>query len=259
MVNTIFTMADLEFLLMIIVRIASFIYIAPFFGTSNTPWRIKIGLSIFTSIILYQILPRETISYSTEIEYAVIVIKEGITGLLIGFAANICNSIVLFAGRIIDMEIGLSMVSMFDPISKEQASITGTFYYYLIFLMLLVTNMYHYILRAITDTYELIPIGKTIINMNQMYGTFLTYMTDFTVIGFRIVLPVFAVNLIVNAILGILAKVAPQLNMFVIGMQLKILMGLSVIFLTVGLLPGISDFIFTEMKRMIVAVVTAMY
>lgn len=259
MLNIGFTMADLEYFLMILVRIATFIYIAPFFGTSNTPWRVKIGLSIFTSVILFQILPKETISYSTEIEYAVIILKEGITGLLIGFAANICNSIILFSGRIIDMEIGLSMATMFDPVSRQQTTISGTLYYYFVLLMLMITNMHHYLLRAITDTYKLIPIGKMVIDYDQMYVTALAFMTDFIVIGFRIVFPIFAVILITNTILGILAKVAPQLNMFVVGMQLKVLSGLSVMFLTIGLLPGISDFIFTEMKRMIVAVTTALY
>ena len=79
------------------------------------------------------------------------------------------------------------------------------------------------------------------------------------VIGFRICLPVFAAMLLLNAILGILAKIAPQMNMFAVGMQLKILVGLSVLFLTAGLLPNISNFVFTEMKRMMVSFVGGMY
>ena len=75
-------------------------------------------------------------------------------------------------------------------------------------------------------------------------------MTDYIVIGFRIFLPVFGVMLLLNAVLGIMAKIAPQMNMFSVGMQLKILVGLSVLFLTIGMLPAISDFIFSEMKVM---------
>ena len=86
-----------------------------------------------------------------------------------------------------------------------------------------------------------------------------TYMTDLMVIGFRIVLPVFACSMILSCILGIMAKVAPQMNMFAVGMQIKVLIGLGIMFLTIVLLPDISSFIFTEMKRMIVSMIEGMY
>ena len=86
-----------------------------------------------------------------------------------------------------------------------------------------------------------------------------TFMTDMFVIAFRIVLPIFASIMILNCILGIMAKVAPQMNMFAVGMQMKVLLGLLILFITVSLLPGVADFIFREMKRMIVSMIEGMY
>ena len=63
---------------------------------------------------------------------------------------------------------------------------------------------------------------------------------------------------LLNAVLGVLAKVAPQMNMFAVGIQLKVLVGLSVLFFTASILPGIADFIFEEMKRMIISFVEGM-
>ena len=77
-------------------------------------------------------------------------------------------------------------------------------------------------------------------------------------LGFRIVLPFFTVTLILNVILGILAKIAPQMNMFVIGMQLKVFAGFLVMMLTAMLLGSVSNAIFSEMKTLIVAAVAAM-
>lgn len=88
---------------------------------------------------------------------AIIVLKEGITGLLIGFAANICNSIILFAGNIIDMDIGLSMVTEFDPTMNTQVTITGNLYNYFILLLLIATDMHHVILQAVVDSFTVIP------------------------------------------------------------------------------------------------------
>ena len=79
------------------------------------------------------------------------------------------------------------------------------------------------------------------------------------VIAFRIILPIFAVMMILNCILGIMAKVAPQMNMFAIGMQMKILIGFLIMFLTIRLLPSISNFVFKEMKKLIVSFIEGMY
>lgn len=259
MIDYQFTQADLEYFLLIMIRVASFVVAAPFFSMSNTPNRVKIGLAIFVSVIIYQMLPKESLAYSTVIEYAVLVLREASVGVMIGLAANICSYIITFAGRIIDIEIGFSMVSVFDPITNEQVSITGTFYNYILLLILIASNMHQYILRALIDAYQLIPVGGVVFDLDELNQTFLSFLGDSMILGFRIVLPVFAVILVTNVILAVLAKVAPQMNMFVVGLQLKVLMGLMAMFLTIGLFSNISDFIFTEMKQMIVSVIKGMY
>ena len=254
-----FSLANFEILILIVVRISCFVSVAPFFGTSNTPARVKIGLSVLVSLLIYGIVDKTAIEYTGVMGYAVIVLKEGITGLLIGFAANICNSIILFAGNIIDMDIGLSMATEFDPTMNSQVTITGNLYNYFILLLLVVTDMHHVILRAVVDSFTVIPVNGQIFDWNSLAGSMVTFMTDLFVIAFRIFLPIFACMMILNCILGIMAKVAPQMNMFAVGMQMKVLLGIVIMFLTVTLLPGIADFIFTEMRRMMVSVIEGMY
>ena len=179
--------------------------------------------------------------------------------MLIGYAANICNSIIVFSGKVIDMEIGLAMANMYDPTTKSQSGLTGTMYNYFIMMLLIVTNMHHYILRALVDTYQIIPVNGAVFDWEHLMGSMVMYMTDMMAIGFRIALPIFACSMILSCILGIMAKVASQMNMFAVGMQIKILLGLGIMFLTVVLIPNISDFIFTEMKRMIVSMIEGMY
>ena len=125
MVNITFSLEHFEYFLLILVRISTFLFAAPFFSQRGIPNQFKIGLACFVSIMLYGVLGYSPLAYSSVIGFAVLVMKEGITGLLIGFSANICSSIVLFAGRVIDMETGLSMSSVFDPVTKQDASISG--------------------------------------------------------------------------------------------------------------------------------------
>lgn len=260
MLNVSFSIQNLIFFLMVVTRVTCFIYIVPFFGMPNTPNRIKIGLGVFISFLIYRyVVPYEELQYSTLAGYAWLIFREAAAGLLIGLGANMCSSIVQFAGKIMDMEIGLSMVSLFDPITREQAGFTGTVYEYAVLLMMIASNMYQYFLRAFIDSYQLIPVGGVVFNMDSLLQSMLTFLGEFCLIGFRICLPVFSVMLLLNAVLGILAKIAPQMNMFSVGMQLKVLTGLAVLFLTSSMLPGVADMIFTEMKKMIVSFIGGLH
>lgn len=259
MIESVFTYADLEYFLLILTRITCFIYIAPFFGMNNTPRRVKIGLGFFTSLLVFgAINPHETIEYTSIVGYALIVMREALTGLIIGFGANLCSSIISFSGHVMDMEIGLSMVTLMDPTTRESSSISGVFYQYVFMLLLIISGMHQYLLKALVDTFDLIPVSWTVFNLDSLMSSMVRFMSEYIIIGFRICLPVFAVMIMLNAILGILAKVSPQLNMFAVGIQIKILVGLVVLFLTVGMMPIASDFIFRQMKKMVVSFIEGM-
>lgn len=250
---------DIEHYLLILVRIASFMVTAPVFSiASTTPRRIKIGFAAAIAFLVFPLIPREEIIYETIWQFAAIILEEAAVGVIIGFMANICINILSFAGRIIDTEIGFAMATQFDPTTRDQVSVTGTLYMYFVMFLLLVTNMYQYVVRAIIDSYELIPVNGVQISISRLLELMLKYAADCFIIGFRIVLPFFTVMLLLNVILGILAKIAPQMNMFVVGMQLKVLTGLLVMVITAPLLLSVANFIFDEIKTLIVAAIQAL-
>uniref|UniRef100_UPI00405639BD flagellar biosynthetic protein FliR n=1 Tax=Acetatifactor sp. TaxID=1872090 RepID=UPI00405639BD len=259
MVELSISIYDLEYFLLILTRVSCFVFVAPFFSMSGIPKRVRVAFSFFTAMLLYQALsPAEVVIYDTVLQYAFVVMKEAIVGLIIGLSANICTSIVNFSGSIVDMETGLAMVNLMDPTSKQMSSISGVLYQYVLMLMMIASGMYRYLFGAMADTFTLIPINGAIFRADSMLQSIITFLGDYVIIGFRIVLPIFCVILLLNAILGVLAKVAPQLNMFSVGIQLKILVGLSVLFFSASMLPGVADFVFSEMKQMITSFVNSM-
>ncbi len=259
MINYSFSMYEFEYFLLILARVASFVFVAPFFSTNNTPKRVRAAFSFFFAMLIYEVtMPHQAMEYRTVLEYAMIVTREVFTGVLIGLGVNICTYIVSFAGRMVDMEIGLAMASEYDPMTKDTVSVSGIFYQYMVLLFLIVSNLHQYLVKAFVETYTLIPVNGAVFHSESLITGIIRFMSDYINIGFRICLPVFCVMMITNVILGIMAKVAPQLNMFAVGMQVKLLLGLGVMFLTVGMLPYISDMIFTEMKTMMVTFVEAM-
>lgn len=259
MIELSFSVYDLEYFLLILTRVSCFVFIAPFFSMSNTPSRVRIALSVFTALLLYQALtPAEAVAYDTVTEYTLIVMKEAITGLLLGFGANICTAIVNFAGSVADMETGLSMTTLLDPTTRQNTSITGVLYQYAFMLMLIASGMYRYLFGALADSFELIPVNGAVFHSDRLLESMVTFMSDYIIIGFRIVLPIFCVILLLNAVLGVLAKVSPQMNMFAVGIQLKILAGLAALFLSASMLPAAADMIYEEMKQLTVSFVGGM-
>lgn len=244
-----FTVENIEYFLLILVRISAFAFSAPFFNQTNAPRKLKMFVSFFMSVIVFQVLDLRELAYVGVIGYAALVIKEAIVGVMIGLMANICTYILEFSGRLIDMEIGFAMVTTLNPATNMETSITGTLYSNVVMLMLIVTDMHHYIINACIASFTQVPLGEAVFE-SDLYLVMTHFISDYFVIAFRIILPVFCCILIVNVVLGILAKVASQMNMFVIGMQLKVMMGLAIMFMIAGLLPYVSSFIFDEMKTM---------
>ena len=222
-------------------RIASFVFVAPFFSTRGVPNNIKIAFSIFVSYLIYVSgAPHELPEYGTVFGYAVVVLKE------------------VSVGRIIDMEVGLSMASVFDPATNEQASITGVMLQYGTLLILYISGLHRFFIEALKETYTLIPIAGVNFNLEKLLSSLIDFLSDYISIGFRICLPVFACITLMNVVLGLLAKLAPQMNMFSVGIQLKLLVGLGVLVLAVTMLPIVTDYIATQMRRMIVSMVEGM-
>ena len=213
-----------ELLILILMRMASFVFAAPFFNTANTPQRLKVGLSFFLSFLVYTLHPDMNVEYNGLIEYAGLIVMEVMVGILLGAMASFCVQIIHFAGKLIDMDIGISMAQIMDPTTKVQVGIMGNFYYYMLMLLLIISGLHQYLVAAIIETYNVIPIGG--INKNK---------------------------LIHNQ-----APVMNRLNMFVVGMQLKIFVGIFVIFFTIVMLPSVSTFIYNEIQTIMASLVRGM-
>ncbi len=253
-----FSIENFEVFLLILVRITGFIFTAPFFSLTNVPIRIKSGLSIFLAAILFYSNSYNQPEYVGIIGYSILVVSEAMAGAIMGFFANVAYYIINFSGQLLDMQIGFSMASQFDPISHSESTVSTSLYSYLIIVIMIITNMHHIFVRALIESFQIIKIGEVYINPG-LYRLMMQFVTDYFIIGFRIVLPVFAAILMVDTLLAVLVKVAPQMNMFAIGMQIRIFVGLIVLILIISFIPSVADSIFREMVTMLKSSVSLLH
>ncbi len=258
MVDLTIKTSDIEYFLLVFIRMVSFLHLAPFYGDNSIPSRFKVGLALALAVFICMVTQPVKPVYDTLLEYTVLVLKEASAGLLIGLSAMICMQVAAMAGRLVDMEIGLSAASTMDPTYRTNITVSGMLYQYTFSLLLITSGMYQYIIKALIQTYTLIPVAGVRFDLTAILSSVIKFMSQYFLIGFQIAMPVFAVMMVMNAVLGVLAKIAPQMNLFAVGFQLKILIGLGVLYLSMWLVPMAADRVFTQMKKMIVSMVEAM-
>ncbi len=248
----------LDSYLLVFVRVLGMMLVVPILSNRNVPYMTKVSFAIFLSMIIISAIPVEApVSSTNVINFGLTVIIEFVTGYTIGFGAYMVFSILSLAGQFIDMQIGFSMVNVFDPLSQIQLTITGNLYYYILMMIAIITHAHHYFIRALLYSFKVIPLGGMVISP-ALNMAIIDYMSDFFVIALRIGAPIFFVMLITNVVLGVLARAVPQLNMFVIGFPIKILFGLVTIFIMLTTFSTFSDILIGESEQQMRLIIEGM-
>ncbi len=238
----------LESFLLVMVRCACFTATAPLFSHRSVNVRLRILIAVCLSLTIFMATDTTLPEYESVWGYTLLVIKEAAVGLSVGFVANMIMSMLVVAGEFIDREIGFTMSTNFDISLNANVTITAEFYDKMVYVVVLLTNLHHYMLIALAESFELVPIGHAALKYTTMYENVIGYMTEYFSIGFRIAMPIFIGATVLNVILGVLAKSSPQMNMFAVGMQLKVLIGLFVLSVAIMFVPSIANFLMEKMQ-----------
>ena len=216
--------------LLMLTRCSGIFLIAPFFGSLNIPIMVRAATAFMFAVVLFPVVdglgPVE--APTSVLMYTVAVLKELFIGWLIGFVAYVCFSAIHMAGKVMDMQVGFAVVNVMDPTSGQQIPLIGSFLYNLGIIVFLVTNGHHMIITALAESFRVVPLltmqpnlSLTMIMVNFTNGIFVT--------GMKIAMPVTFAILLVNVALGILARTMPQMNIFVVGIPLQLMVGVGIL------------------------------
>lgn len=237
---------------LILVRMTGLFIISPVFGRNNVPVYVKIGFSVIMSLLLVNTIQVNDLSYINNIyQFLLIVLKEFITGLMIGFVSYMFFSVVYLAGQLIDIQIGFGMVNVLDPASNIQVPITSNFYFIISMIVFLGMRGHHMLIKAVFDSYEFVPLGGAVFD-DRIVEDFIRIFGEVLVTGVKIAAPVTAAILLTDVALAILSKTSPQMNVFIVGMPLKVIIGLAVIMLSLPLFIMLLDLLFNGMNEEII-------
>jgi len=236
---------NVDVFLIVFVRVMGFFVILPVMSGQNMPIFARIGLSLGLALLAFTSNAIELPPYQfTLVGFSFLVMQEFLIGLVIGFAVMMYFSIFHFVGQLVDFQIGFSMVSVNDPFGQGQTPITGNLYFLIVSVLFVWSGALHAVIEAFFASFGMLPIGEAHVLGNAALTFFIfEVIIEYFVFGLRIALPVIGTVIIVDIILGILVKAVPQMNVFVVGLPIKVFLGMIVIYLTIPLLQAAFGFV----------------
>lgn len=244
--------SKLPVFLLIIVRVTAFFVSIPLFSHRSIPVVHRVGFAVLLSVMVYHTVDVEPLSVNGE--YILLVLKEAVIGLLIGLIAYILLSAIQIAGNLIDIQMGFAIANIIDPQTGAQSPLMGQYLYTLSLLLLLYFNGHHLILDGIFYSYQFVPLDQLTLGTGEPAAAevVIKAFAAAFIIAFQIAAPVAAALFLVDVALGIVARTAPQFNIFVIGFPIKIGVAFIVLFILMGVMfqviRRLFDLIFIVMR-----------
>ncbi len=221
-------------LALLLVRPGMLVLATPLFGASFAPAHLRVGLSVILALVVAPLVAVPPELPATAL--VLVVLREMAIGLALAMAIRIIILGAEFAGHFTGYQIGLSMGSLIDPQSGVRNNVLAVLYANLATVICFATNAHHAFLRALLASYEALPIGMGSLGPS-VPNTVAAMIGVVFVLGVRIAMPVVVVLLLVELALGLVARVAPSLNMMTAGAPVRVLAGLVIMAATLGALP----------------------
>lgn len=235
-----FPLATIETFLFVLLRIGALLLALSFFQSRAVPSVFKFGFVFGVSLLVVPLLPTPAVAAAPgPLALGLIATKELLVGAGIGLAIRTFFAGVQLAGQMAGFQMGMAIANVMDPQTSAQVPILGQFLDLVALLTFLILDVHHHVIRAVVGSFEIIPAGGL-----QISAPLSRHLVDMTGAIFTIALqvgaPVIVSLLLVSVALGLVARTVPQMNIFIVAMPVKIVIGLLFLGLS---LPYLADYL----------------
>ena len=233
--------------ILLFIRVLAFLISSSFYRTQGIPAQVKIFISVILSASLVSAFWNEQIVIDLHLWNLVyLVFKEFFVGLAIGFATNTIFWGARMAGGLIDFDMGFHTGTLFSQ-QDEAPTLVGELKYMITLMIFLVLNGHHYLIEGLYASVRAVPIGSFEITESTV-RLMVRIATSVMIIGIKMASPVIVAIFLTNLALALLARVAPQTNIFILSFQLKIGIGLLVLFASIPLFIMVAKYSMMDMQ-----------
>lgn len=217
----------LDVLLLIFARLMGLFTTAPVFSNRFVLIPVRVALAVTSGFVVYPLLRAEPVPAALP-GLVALVVKELAVGMIVGFVASLIFTGLQIAGELLDIDMGFGIVSVLDPMSGQQLPIIGNLQYIVALLLFLSVDGHHGLLLAVMDSYTVIPVGGLALT-GPLTEQMLRLGGDLFRIGLVLAAPVLAALFLTTVALALVGRAVPQMNIFVVGLQVKAAAGLALL------------------------------
>ena len=221
---------DIVLFSMIAMRISGLIFMNPLFGRRNVPNNAKAAMVLVFTFLVYSTMEEPELSYefASSFLYGFFLLKEFLVGYVLGYVMELFFFFFFHVGSIIDFHMGLSMSMVYDPQTNAQIAMSGNLYQIFYTLIFFAVDGHLVLIRMLLRSGELVPYGEVVFTQGLALAV-LDLFRGCVVLAVRFAFPIIAIEFLVEVAVGIMMKMAPQVNVFVINIQIKIAVGFLVL------------------------------
>ena len=245
-----------ESLILVLVRVSAMLALVPVFSQTQLPRLTRFGIGALLALIIARTLPPMAPLGGLG-ELVVAVLAQFFVGLVFGFVAFLLFTGIQFAGEIIDIQIGFAVVNVINPLTSQSVTVIGEFELALATLLYLAADAHHVLLAGIVGSFTLVPLPY-VGAPELVAGDVMRFFSQALFIVFQIAAPVAVALFLVNVMLGLMARVAPQMNVFIVGFPIQITVGLVMLIVSLPLLGAVFPSLIDTSARQLDTVLRAM-
>jgi flagellar biosynthetic protein FliR len=242
-----------EAFILIATRVLAVLATSPVLGLKNVPVQAKLGLGLFTALILVPVIGKDGPPQGVDVTWSALA-GEALVGALSGFAATVAYTAISFGASLLDLQAGFSMASMYDATFGSQGALLERFYSAIAALLFFQTDAHHLVIQSLVQLFQVVPLGT--FSLARINPELLAQIiTSSFVLAVELIFPILVALMLTDIALGVLSKVAPQFGIFQVGLQIKVGLALGAVALTMPLLLPRLHALFSGMIGISVAVV----
>lgn len=224
--------------LLIATRLSPLVFFSPIFSLSKIPTHISVVMILVASFGIAGIVDFGGVpNIATFPELLVLAASEAAVGLLLAFGVHAAFAVFSFGGRVLDMQMGFGVAATVDPATGNQSPLIGSAILFAAVLLFFLADHHHLFIQAVIYSFKQVPVGSGIMRADG-YAVIAQFGLMFT-LGLTLVIPIVVTLLLMDLAMALAARSMPQINMFMLSIPIKILMGL---FLLVILVPTFVAF-----------------
>ena len=221
-------------ILIVSIRVGAALLFAPIWGYPGIPQQMRILLVFSTALGIAGVTPFNEQAYANP---ALVIPMEFFIGLLLSISIRIAFAGLHMGGQLVSYHLGFSAVQSIDPQTANKSTVISGFLTMFGYMILLVSDQHHGILRALANSYGPFPVG-TVLTTGQWFEALMTASSQIFVIGWKIALPVFLATFLIEITVGFIARMQPQVNSMVMTAPLKLVIGIMIFGASLTFLPG---------------------